>query len=76
MRVTLGESPAAGAGGLRPLRVHARNKVVVDMEAGVVLDRDGGVLRIGLDRPECRNALDAASVRRIVGALEDAATDD
>ncbi|CAI7976492.1 2-(1,2-epoxy-1,2-dihydrophenyl)acetyl-CoA isomerase [Frankia sp. Hr75.2] len=76
MRVTLGESPAAGAGGLRPLRVHARNGVVVDMEAGVVLDRDGGVLRIGLDRPERRNALDAAAVRRIIGALEDAATDD
>ncbi|OHV40242.1 enoyl-CoA hydratase [Parafrankia colletiae] len=58
----------AGAGEKRGLSVTT--------EAGVGLDRDGGVLRIGLDRPERRNALDAAAVRRIVGALEDAATDD
>ncbi|OAA27859.1 2-(1,2-epoxy-1,2-dihydrophenyl)acetyl-CoA isomerase [Frankia sp. EI5c] len=45
-------------------------------EPAVLLDRDGGVLRIGLNRPERRNALDTASVRRLVGALEDAATDD
>lgn len=45
-------------------------------DAGIVLERDGAVLRIGLDRPERRNALDTVAVRRIIVALEEAATDD
>jgi 2-(1,2-epoxy-1,2-dihydrophenyl)acetyl-CoA isomerase len=44
--------------------------------AGVVVERDGGVLRVRLDRPERRNALDPAAVRSVVAALEDAAVDD
>ncbi|KPM54344.1 enoyl-CoA hydratase [Frankia sp. R43] len=51
---------------------------MVDMppEPGVALDRDGCVLRIGLDRPQRRNALDTVAVRRIIDALEEASTDD
>ncbi|CAO5177501.1 2-(1,2-epoxy-1,2-dihydrophenyl)acetyl-CoA isomerase [Frankia sp. AiPs1] len=45
-------------------------------DAGIVVDRDGSVLRIGLDRPRRRNALDQDTVRRIVTVLEEAATDD
>ena len=44
--------------------------------SGVVLDRDDGVLRIGLDRPARKNALDPAAVRLMIEALEAAATDD
>jgi 2-(1,2-epoxy-1,2-dihydrophenyl)acetyl-CoA isomerase len=43
---------------------------------GVSLESGGGVLRITLDRPSRKNSLDAAAVRRIVTALEAAATDD
>jgi 2-(1,2-epoxy-1,2-dihydrophenyl)acetyl-CoA isomerase len=43
---------------------------------GILLDAEGGVLRIVIDRPEHKGALDAGAVRRIVGALEQAATDD
>ncbi len=43
---------------------------------GVTVDREGGVLRITLDRPERKNSLDVAAIRRIVAALESAATDD
>jgi 2-(1,2-epoxy-1,2-dihydrophenyl)acetyl-CoA isomerase len=43
---------------------------------GVAIESEGGVLRITLDRAERKNSLDAAAVRRIVGALEAAATDD
>jgi 2-(1,2-epoxy-1,2-dihydrophenyl)acetyl-CoA isomerase len=35
-----------------------------------------GVLAIGLDRPERKNALDVASITEIIRALESAATDD
>jgi 2-(1,2-epoxy-1,2-dihydrophenyl)acetyl-CoA isomerase len=44
----------------------------VAIEAG----SDDGVLRIVLDRPARRNSLHSAAVRRIVAALEGAATDD
>jgi 2-(1,2-epoxy-1,2-dihydrophenyl)acetyl-CoA isomerase len=44
--------------------------------AGAVLERDGGVLRISLNRPERRNALDQATVESLVEALEAAAVDD
>jgi 2-(1,2-epoxy-1,2-dihydrophenyl)acetyl-CoA isomerase len=43
---------------------------------GVSLETEGGVLRITLDRPSRKNSLDAGAVRRIVTALEAAATDD
>lgn len=46
-------------------------------EKGVVLGRDSdGVLRIGLNRPHRKNALDATAVRTIIEALEAAAVDD
>ncbi|ADP83052.1 enoyl-CoA hydratase/isomerase family protein [Pseudofrankia inefficax] len=44
--------------------------------AGIVVERDGGVLRIGLNRPERRNALAPATVRLLIATLEDAAVDD
>lgn len=44
--------------------------------SGVVLDRENGVLRIDLDRPARKNALDPAAVRVLIGALEEAATDE
>ena len=43
---------------------------------GVVIDADAGVLRIELDRPERKNALDVPAITRIVRALEAAAVDD
>jgi 2-(1,2-epoxy-1,2-dihydrophenyl)acetyl-CoA isomerase len=43
---------------------------------GVVVDRAEGVLRLQLDRPERKNALDDVTVLRLVGELEAAATDD
>ena len=43
---------------------------------GVAIEAGDGVLRITLDRPEHKNALDHAAIRRIVAALESAATDD
>jgi len=43
---------------------------------GVVVEATDGVLRVTLDRPERKNALDPPAVARIVGALERAATDD
>jgi 2-(1,2-epoxy-1,2-dihydrophenyl)acetyl-CoA isomerase len=43
---------------------------------GVLVAASGGVLRITIDRPERKGALDVAAVRRIVEALEAAATDD
>ena len=45
-------------------------------DAGVLVNVDGGVLRITIDRPERKGALDVAAVRRIVETLESAATDD
>jgi 2-(1,2-epoxy-1,2-dihydrophenyl)acetyl-CoA isomerase len=43
---------------------------------GVSVDTGDGVLRITLDRPARKNSLDTAGIRRIVAALETAATDD
>jgi 2-(1,2-epoxy-1,2-dihydrophenyl)acetyl-CoA isomerase len=43
---------------------------------GVVVDADGGVLRIIIERPARKNSLDPAAVRQIIEALETAATDD
>ena len=43
---------------------------------GVAIEAREGVLRITLDRPDHKNALDAAAIRAIVAALEAAATDD
>jgi 2-(1,2-epoxy-1,2-dihydrophenyl)acetyl-CoA isomerase len=43
---------------------------------GVAIDATDGVLRIVLDRPELKNALDPAAVLRIVDALEQASTDE
>lgn len=45
-------------------------------EAGVVLGRDSGVLRIGLNRPQRKNALDVSAVAAVIRALEAAAVDD
>lgn len=44
--------------------------------AGVVVERGDGVLRIGLDRPERRNALGPAAVALLIETLEAAAVDD
>jgi len=41
---------------------------------GVSIASEGGVLRITLDRPSHKNALDPAAIRCIVAALEAAAT--
>jgi 2-(1,2-epoxy-1,2-dihydrophenyl)acetyl-CoA isomerase len=49
---------------------------MTDAAEGIVLASRDGVLRITLDRPARKNSLDVAAVRRIVGALEAAATDD
>jgi 2-(1,2-epoxy-1,2-dihydrophenyl)acetyl-CoA isomerase len=43
---------------------------------GVEVSVDGDVLRMTLDRPRKKNALDAGAIATMVGALEDAATDD
>ena len=43
---------------------------------GVRIEIRDGVLRLTLDRPAHKNALDVAAIRRLVGALEAAATDD
>jgi 2-(1,2-epoxy-1,2-dihydrophenyl)acetyl-CoA isomerase len=43
---------------------------------GVVVDSAGGVLRLRLDRPERKNALDDRAIGRLIGALENAAVDD
>lgn len=43
---------------------------------GVVVEHDGPVLRLRIDRPGRKGALDVAAVRRLVEALEDAAIDD
>jgi 2-(1,2-epoxy-1,2-dihydrophenyl)acetyl-CoA isomerase len=43
---------------------------------GVALDARDGVLRITLDRPGHMNALDHSAIRRLVAALEAAATDE
>nr|MDT0663562.1 aldehyde dehydrogenase family protein [Micromonospora sp. DSM 115978] len=45
-------------------------------EPGVLVEHDDGVLRLVLNRPARKNALDPASVRLMVTALEAAATDD
>lgn len=42
----------------------------------VLVTADDGVLRIVIDRPDRKGSLDTAAVRRIVAALEAAATDD
>lgn len=46
------------------------------MAEGVHVDVEGAVLRLRLDRPAQRNALDRATVRTMVDALEAAAIDD
>jgi 2-(1,2-epoxy-1,2-dihydrophenyl)acetyl-CoA isomerase len=43
---------------------------------GAIVESADGVLRICLDRPERKNALGVEVIRRIIGALEDAALDD
>jgi 2-(1,2-epoxy-1,2-dihydrophenyl)acetyl-CoA isomerase len=43
---------------------------------GVVIEAVGGVLEIGLDRPERKNALDVVTIGRMVEALEQAAIDE
>jgi 2-(1,2-epoxy-1,2-dihydrophenyl)acetyl-CoA isomerase len=43
---------------------------------GVLVDADGSVLRLTIDRPERKGSLDVSGVRRMVEALEAAATDD
>jgi 2-(1,2-epoxy-1,2-dihydrophenyl)acetyl-CoA isomerase len=43
---------------------------------GVIVESEGGLLRIVIDRPEHKGALDASAVRRLVGAIEMAANDD
>jgi len=43
---------------------------------GVAIETSDGALRITLDRPARKNSLDVPAIRRIVAALEAAATDD
>jgi 2-(1,2-epoxy-1,2-dihydrophenyl)acetyl-CoA isomerase len=43
---------------------------------GVAVETRDGVLNLSLDRPAHKNALDHAAIRRLVAALESAATDD
>jgi 2-(1,2-epoxy-1,2-dihydrophenyl)acetyl-CoA isomerase len=45
-------------------------------DGAVTVSRDGGVLRLTLDRPARRNSLSRAMVDALVGALTEAATDD
>ena len=47
-----------------------------DASRGILVERDGGVLRVDLDRPERKNALDSAAVRRLIDVLTEATTDD
>lgn len=46
------------------------------MSDGVIVNAADGVLRISLDRPKRKNALDPAAIARIVGSLEGAAVDE
>jgi len=50
--------------------------MTAEASEGLSIESANGVLRITLDRPARKNSLDAAAVRRIVTALEAAATDD
>ena len=50
--------------------------MTVEASEGVSVETCDGVLRITLDRPARKNSLDTAGIRRIVAALEAAATDD
>ena len=45
-------------------------------DAGVLVDAENGLLRVVIDRPERKGSLDVAAIRRLVAALESAATDD
>ncbi len=48
-----------------------------DLEAtGIIVRADDGLLRIVIDRPAHKGSLDVAAVRRIIDAMEAAATDD
>jgi 2-(1,2-epoxy-1,2-dihydrophenyl)acetyl-CoA isomerase len=44
--------------------------------AGIIVQADDGLLHIAIDRPARKGSLDVAAVRRIIDALESAATDD
>ena len=46
------------------------------MNDGILVERDDSVLRIVIDRPARKGSLDPPAVRRIIEALEEAATDD
>jgi 2-(1,2-epoxy-1,2-dihydrophenyl)acetyl-CoA isomerase len=48
----------------------------VDADGSVTASRDGGILRLTLDRPSARNALSRPMIEALVGLLTDAATDD
>jgi 2-(1,2-epoxy-1,2-dihydrophenyl)acetyl-CoA isomerase len=50
--------------------------MTTDSHEGVAVETRDGVLHLTLDRPAHKNALDTPAVRRIVAALEAAATDD
>lgn len=47
----------------------------MDNDAGLAVRRDAGVLHVTLDRPQVRNALDAATRMALVAALADASAD-
>src|SRR3977135_3661269 len=55
-----------------------RIQTVTDVEAdgSVTASRDGGVLRLTLDRPSRRNALSHSMIETFVDLLTDGATDD
>lgn len=47
-----------------------------EADLGIVVSHDDGVLRIEIDRPERKGSLDMECVRRMIEAVEAAATDD
>jgi 2-(1,2-epoxy-1,2-dihydrophenyl)acetyl-CoA isomerase len=48
----------------------------VQAEGAVTISRDGGILRLTLDRPTRRNSLSRSMIDALVGLLTEAATDD
>lgn len=68
---------AAASGGSACEAGHDRGFFVSQqIDHGVLVDSDDGVLRLTIDRPQRKGALDLGAVRRLVEALESAATDD
>ncbi len=52
------------------------NADAADAGGSVTAGRDGGILRLTLDRPAHRNSLTPLMIQELIGALTDAATDE